>query len=143
MNLKVLPDESDYLIHEIDPDLDQIIQTYDDLAELEYELIQLNDIMQEFNLLVMRQDQDLQSIDDTMENVDVLTQEAVIDLVDGEHVDTQTTRQLAYTIGGAIIGGLLTGGIGSIFGVVPAVCSGLTGLGLGSIGGRLTSSLNK
>ena len=113
---------------ELSNDLDSKIKMYQELADLK-------DCMNTFSQIVLRDGETLNKIEDKVQKINDEIQTTVIELKNVEQNINSDFISKLKIIGGVAAGGLLFGGIGGIFGLVPA----LIGLGVGSGTGGLIS----
>lgn len=98
------------------------------LNQIQNDLIILQEIVDSVNELVYDQKDNVDQITLTVDRVEENIELGNEQLEQALGYNVQHKKTVTLTIGGAVIGGLLTGGIGSVFGLVPAII----GLGLGS-----------
>jgi len=111
------------------------------IKELESEIIELNETMQMVNALIVRDGEKLDIVEDNITKVSQDVEETIIILENtAEQVDGVRNKYTTVkVVSGVVVGGVLLGGIGSIFGIIPAVI----GAGIGSGGGGLVGYVSK
>lgn len=109
-----------------------IEETNKELIKLEQELNSLKELSEIVVENIDLQEKPLDKVEENVEsaNINVINTIEKFEIIESHYISTN-----AKIIGGTIIGGLLLGGVGSLFGIIPAIA----GLGIGSGTGYFTS----
>ncbi|AYV77044.1 MAG: hypothetical protein Barrevirus9_13 [Barrevirus sp.] len=123
-----------------DDEINQIImkERNDDIKDLEKDLIDLHDSLQMLSLMVHDQGSNLNISANNVEKTVTVTNETVTileQIPDKKEVIIKNVKIAS----GIIIGGTVLGGIGSIFGIIPALIGASIGGSTGGIVGYLTN----
>jgi len=127
------------VIKGIDPDIEIVRETNNKVKNLEQELIDINELLSDFNYQFSYNAPILDQIEEMIETTDtnIETSTDILEVTQPELYSSTENKKLKI-IGGAGTGGLVLGGVGLCFGVVPAVI----GLGIGmGIGAGITSGI--
>ena len=127
---------------DLDLDLDNvekriIKERNNEIKNLEKDLIDLHDSMTILSTMLNEQGEELNIAEINVENTVITTNEAVIILENIPDKQTTLVKNLKI-VGAATVGGVLLGGIGSIFGIIPA----LIGAGIGTSGGGIVGYIS-
>ena len=127
---------------DLDLDLDNvekriIKERNNEIKNLEKDLIDLHDSMTILSTMLNEQGEELNIAEINVENTVITTNEAVIILENIPDKQTTLVKNLKI-VGAATVGGVLLGGIGSIFGIIPA----LIGVGVGTSGGGIVGYIS-
>ena len=124
-------------------DVDQAIieETNLKMKELEQDFADLCDAMKIMNELVLLDEEKLEEIEQNVITTDSVILETIPILEQALELKEELDNKYVTlkVIGGVIVGGLLFGGVGSIFGIIPAV----VGAGVGGGGGGIVGYLTK
>lgn len=127
---------TEFIEYEPDMGIDDEIDIYENnlqqIKHLEKELVELNDLFKEFGELVIRQGEDINEVEECVVATEDCINEGVGELHEADNQNSDTRSNFLHVIGGGIIGGAAFGGIGAIFGAIPALLG--TGIGLGAGG---------
>lgn len=102
-----------------------------ELKQIQQDLLDMNQIMESLNELVIEQGEQLDKIEETAENTDILVDDGVAELVIAEKYHKSSINKTIRAVCGGIVGGAVTGGIGSAFGYVPCIVGGGAGIVVG------------
>jgi len=114
------------------------------IKKIKDELIQLNEIMITFANLTDLQKEPIEKTNNITNQIDIDTKITTNNIKKAANYLKLMENKKINIISNTIIGGLLCGGLGSIFGIIPAViCCGI-GSSIGySIGGNIKSTFKK
>jgi len=120
------------ILKSIDVDAEIMKEVHREIREYEQDMQDIKFIMENMSELVHGSKEKLDKIEETIEKVneDIIESNKDLQYVNDEIVDDKY-KYLKIT-GGALLGGLCLGGVGAIFGIVPAVVGVCVGLGAGS-----------
>lgn len=113
---------------ELNPDTELFNETTKQLQEIERELKDINELMVSFSGLLVKQGEELNNTEDHVVNTNQ-TIAATLPILEEtiEEIKEINNKYITLKIvGGAVLGGILFGGVGSIFGIIPGiVCTGV------------------
>ena len=114
-----------------------IKETNDQLDKIKRELIELQELMVSVNELIVL---DGEKLDQAEENI-IVADELITDTIPilEEIKEINNNYDTIKTVGGALLGGVVLGGVGSIFGIIPGVVC----VGIGTGGGAIAGYLSK
>lgn len=112
--------------------LDLINERNKEIKSLEEDLVALRDSMEILATMIDDQGEKLDIAEKNIEETVITTQEAV-QIIEQISDKRDILIRNVKIVSGVIIGGALLGGIGSIFGIIPAI----VGAGVGSSGGAV------
>jgi hypothetical protein len=118
---------------ELDVDELLISQMNKDMKEIEQELSALHELFELLGIHVYKQKEDLEEIEQKVTNSDVNVQIATNTLKEANIIRKKSNKKIIKIIGGATVGGLLFGGVGAAFGIIPTLVGTGIGIGAGSI----------
>jgi Sec7-like guanine-nucleotide exchange factor len=114
-------------------------QQLEELIKIERDIQDLKNIGTSFHELVEVQGEDLDEIGNTVEHVEVVVEKGVAELEKASGLAELLRSRTVRTMGGAVVGGLLFGGVGSILGGYIGI---LFGSGVGTGGGAIVGALS-
>ena len=119
-------------LKEIESDDKIIEETNKQISEIERDMSDLTDIMKCVQGTIVTDGQKIETIEKHIENADqtILETLPILNEVITTIADINDKYTTLKVIGGAVIGGVLFGGVGSLFGIVPGLV--FTGVGSGS-----------
>jgi len=138
-NLKQI--QSTQCIQGIDVDQAIVEETNLKMKELEQDFADLCDAMKIMNELVLLDEEKLEEIEQNVITTDTTILETIPILEQALELKEEIDNKYIAikVIGGVLAGGFLFGGIGAIFGIIPAV----VGAGVGGGGGGIVGYLTK
>lgn len=127
-DMLLLKDINSVSFKELNSDTEVIKETNKQLQEIENDLLGIDRIMKDFHVLFVDDAEKLLQIEDKVTEV-TKTVEETLPIIDSiiEEIKISSDNKIALKlVSGAVIGGLLLGGVGSIFGIIPAIiCTGV------------------
>jgi len=147
-NNKSLIDNS-FDLHDIDEEcipieiehIDDVDDKNQEIRELEKDLGLLAETMTSFYKLVGIQGDNIKHVEENTVTTDIVVSAGVNELQQAEILNRDNYTNIISVTGGAVIGGLLFGGIGAVFGIAPALIGGGVGTGTGVIVGAITNKI--
>lgn len=113
------------------PDNEIIKETNLQLKEIEQGLMNIKELMKMTENIIVKDGENLNKIETNVESSDVLIED-LNEIIQISYNNNHTTYKV---VGGVIIGGLVCGGIGSIFGIIPGLICASVGSGSGCLVG--------
>lgn len=121
-------------------DIEILDERNEEMKKIEKDILELKNIYNEYGQILSLQTEDINKIENTFNNI---KENINVDFSEIKEEIDNTHKKLIHVIGGAVVGGLIFGGIGSIFGPIAILISGASGLGLGTISGILFHYFNE
>lgn len=134
----MLTDEQLIMEHKLTiiDNIDEVIITEynEELKNLEKELSEIKTIMESMNDAVNIQGEELDIAEINVEDADIYIDDGVEEIVAAAHYQAMIQSRIVKTVSGASLGALVGGGVGAVFGIVPALVAG----GVGTFTGMIT-----
>ncbi len=121
------------IIKGIDPDTALQEELSESMKQIRLDMTEIDEILKELNMDIVYDTPNLDEIEENVQITDQIVEEGAETLVlaSDENIKTITEYKSLKILGGATTGSLASGGIGLIFGVIPAAI----GLGMGAVVG--------
>lgn len=112
-------------------------ESEESINKIKEDLLILKEIVDSVNSMIDEQKEDIEQIVHTVSKVEQNIESGNEELENALGYSAKSKKTVALTVGGAVVGSVLTGGVGSVFGVIPAVA----GLGIGGSVGLLVGAV--
>jgi rRNA maturation endonuclease Nob1 len=136
----MLKELNSIMFKETNPDEEIIKETNKQLKEIEQELAGLKELMESMNEMIVLDGEKLDQAEENVVNADQTIEETlpILETTIKEIKEIENKYTVLRVVGGAVVGGVLFGGVGSVFGIIPGLVCTIVGTGGGTAAGYLS-----